>query len=188
MNKLLIFSAPSGSGKTTIVRHLLNQFDNLSFSISATSRDKRPDETDGVNYYFLTPDEFRKQIAENAFVEWEELYPNQYYGTLKSELSRIWSQDKHVVFDVDVVGGANIKQMYPKQSLAVFIKPPSVEELENRLINRHTENKEAMQRRISKAEYELNFQDRFDFILINDDLDQAQAEAVEMVQKFLSDD
>lgn len=188
MNKLLIFSAPSGSGKTTIVNHLLEQFDNLSFSISATSREMRPDEADGVNYYFLTPEAFRNKIAEEAFVEWEEVYPNQYYGTLKSELTRIWNQGKHVVFDVDVVGGVNIKQMYPEQSLAVFVKPPSVEELENRLIDRHTESKEALKRRISKAEYELKFQDRFDLILINDDLEQAKSEAVEIVKKFLNDD
>lgn len=188
MNKLLIFSAPSGSGKTTIVNHLLDTFDNLSFSISATSREQRQGEVNGVNYYFLTPDEFRKKIEEHAFIEWEEVYPNQYYGTLKSELQRLWAQNKHVIFDVDVVGGINIKKMYPDRSLAVFVKPPSVEKLEERLINRHTEDKENLRKRIAKAEHELKYQDQYDMILINDDLEQAKKEAVEIVEKFLNDE
>lgn len=188
MNKLLIFSAPSGSGKTTIVNHLLDTFDNLSFSISATSREQRQGEVDGVNYYFLTPDEFRKKIEEHAFIEWEEVYPNQYYGTLKSELRRLWAQNKHVIFDVDVVGGINIKKMYPDRALAVFVKPPSVEKLEERLINRHTEDKENLRKRIAKAEHELKYQDHYDMILINDDLEKAKKEAGEIVEKFLNDE
>lgn len=188
MSKLLIFSAPSGSGKTTIVNHLLNTFDRISFSISATSRERRKGEIDGVNYYFLSPDEFRKKIENHEFVEWEEVYPNQYYGTLKSELKRIWDAKKHVIFDVDVIGGMNIKKMYPEKALAVFVKPPSVEELEQRLINRHTEDRETLRRRIEKAEHELKFQDQFDLILINDDLEQAKKEAVEIVEKFLDDE
>lgn len=188
MRKLLIFSAPSGSGKTTIVKHLLNTFNSLSFSISATSRKRREGEVDGVNYYFLTPDEFRKKIENHEFVEWEEVYPNQYYGTLKSELERIWAAKKHVIFDVDVIGGMNIKKMYPERALAVFVKPPSVEELEQRLINRHTEDRENLRRRIEKAEQELKFHDQFDLILINDDLEQAKKEAVEIVKKFLEDE
>ncbi|MCF8230920.1 MAG: guanylate kinase [Bacteroidales bacterium] len=188
MNKLLIFSAPSGSGKTTIVNHLLKTFDTLSFSISATSREQRPGEVDGINYYFLTPDEFRQKIEENAFVEWEEVYPNQYYGTLKSELERIWAQNQHVIFDVDVVGGIKIKHLYPEQSLAVFVKPPSVEALEARLMSRKTESEEALKRRIAKAEQELKYQDQFDLLLINDDLQQAKQEAVEIAEKFLNDD
>lgn len=188
MNKLLIFSAPSGSGKTTIVNHLLKTFDTLSFSISATSREQRPDEVDGVNYYFLTPDEFRQKIEENAFVEWEEVYPNQYYGTLKSELERIWALNQHVIFDVDVVGGIKIKRKYPEQSLSVFVKPPSVEALEERLLSRKTESEEALKRRIAKAEQELKYQDQFDLLLINDDLQQAKQEAVEIAEKFLNND
>ncbi len=188
MSKLFIFSAPSGSGKTTIVKHLLEVYNNLSFSISATSREQRDDEVNGVNYYFLTPGEFRKKIENQEFVEWEEVYPDNYYGTLKSELERIWDQDKHVIFDVDVVGGMNIKRMYPEDSLAIFVKPPSVEELEQRLIKRQTEDKENLRRRIEKAENELKFQDQFDLILINDNLEQAKKEAAEIVEKFLKDD
>lgn len=188
MNKLLIFSAPSGSGKTTIVNHLLKTFDNLNFSISATSREQRSDEVDGVNYYFLTPGEFKQKIGEDAFVEWEEVYPNQYYGTLKSELERIWAQNQHVIFDVDVEGGIKIKRIYPDQSLAVFVKPPSVKALEERLLSRETESEEALKRRLAKAEKELKYQDHFDLLLINDDLQQAKQEAVEIAEKFLNDD
>ena len=188
MNKLLIFSAPSGSGKTTIVNHLLETFDNLCFSISATSREQRQGEVNGVNYYFLTPDEFRKKIEDHAFIEWEEVYPNQYYGTLKSELQRLWAQNKHVIFDVDVVGGINIKKMHPDRSLAVFVNPPSVEKLEERLINRHTEDKENLRKRIAKAEHELKYKDQYDMILINDDLEKAKKEAVEIVENFLNDE
>ena len=180
--KLLIFSAPSGSGKTTIVRHLLENLPDLEFSISATSRLSRPNEKHGVDYFFLTPEEFREKIANDEFLEWEEVYSGVYYGTLKSEIDRIRTKGKHVVFDVDVVGGIDIKKQYGDDALAVFIKPPSLEELSKRLQLRSTETAETLQKRLEKAEWELSFATEFDTILVNDKLEQVLKEAKEVVQ------
>jgi guanylate kinase len=176
--KLIIFSAPSGSGKTTIVKQLLANNPNLGFSISACTRDKRGRaETDGQDYYFLTPDEFRQKINEDAFVEWEEVYPGTYYGTLKSEIERIWASGKHVIFDVDVKGGLALKNYYQERALAVFVKVPSLEVLEARLRTRGTETEESLSKRINKMKFEWSFQDKFDVILLNDQLEDAVLEA-----------
>lgn len=185
MDHLLIFSAPSGAGKTTIVNYLLDEFPQLSFSISATSRARRGDEVDGKHYYFLSEKEFRDNIASNDFVEWEEVYPRQFYGTLKSEVERIWRNNKVVVFDVDVIGGLNIKELYGDKSKAIFIRPPSVKHLEKRLRERGTETEESIKKRIEKAEMELTYGNRFDEILINTDLDKSKADAKDIVKKFL---
>jgi guanylate kinase len=186
MEHLLIFSAPSGAGKTTIVNYLLDEFPQLSFSISATSRARRGDEADGKHYYFLSEKEFRNRIASNDFVEWEEVYPRQFYGTLKSEVERIWRNNKVVVFDVDVIGGLNIKELYGDKAKAIFIRPPSVKHLEKRLRDRGTESEESIKKRIEKAEMELTYGNRFDEILINNDLDKAKADAKDIVKKFLN--
>jgi len=176
--KLIIFSAPSGSGKTTIVKQLLANNPNLGFSISACTRDKRGrSEQDGQDYYFLTPDEFRTKIDEDAFVEWEEVYPGAYYGTLKSEIERIWASGKHVIFDVDVKGGLALKNYYKERALAVFVKVPSLEILEDRLRTRGTETEESLSKRIFKMKFEWSFQDKFDVILVNDQLSDAVKEA-----------
>jgi guanylate kinase len=176
--KLIIFSAPSGSGKTTIVKQLLANNPNLGFSISACTRDKRGrSEQDGQDYYFLTPDEFRKKIDEDAFVEWEEVYPGAYYGTLKSEIERIWASGKHVIFDVDVKGGLALKNYYKERALAIFVKVPSLEILEDRLRSRGTESEESLSKRIFKMKFEWAFQDKFDVVLVNDQLDEAVMEA-----------
>jgi len=184
--KLIIFSAPSGAGKTTIVRHLLNKDLNLEFSISATSRGKRHTETDGKDYYFLTPDEFRKKIENNEFLEWEEVYVGTYYGTLKSEVDRIRAKGQNVIFDVDVVGGCNIKKFYGNEALAVFVRPPSVTELRNRLILRSTDTPEVIEKRVAKAEYELTFSDQFDVIVVNEDIEKAFEEAEMCIREFIS--
>ncbi len=185
--KLVIFSAPSGSGKTTIVKQLLKEARfNLCFSISATSRQPRHTEEHGHDYYFLTPDNFRKNIAENAFLEWEEVYQDKYYGTLKSEVERLLNNGQNVIFDVDVVGGLNIKEYYGDRALAVFIQPPSVEELKRRLIGRATDDAETIQKRIDKAEYELSFADKFDVTIVNDVLDKAIEETRVVIEKFLN--
>ncbi len=183
--KLLIFSAPSGAGKTTIVKGVLSRVPDLAFSVSACSRPKRPGEQDGVDYYFLTPDDFRRKIADNAFLEWEEVYPGSFYGTLRSEVERIRQQGKHVVFDVDVAGGLNIKKQYPAQSLAIFIRPPSLDVLRDRLTNRGTETEESLRKRLGKAEEELSYANQFDHILVNDVLEKAIDEACELVKKFV---
>ena len=184
--KLIVFSAPSGSGKTTIVRYLLAQKElHLDFSISATSREKRGEEIDGRDYYFLSAEEFQKKIEENAFVEYEEVYKDNYYGTLKSELERIWAAGKHVIFDIDVIGGLNIKKQYPKQTLAVFVSPPSVEELERRLRFRQTETDEKIQMRFAKAEKESAKAEEFDVILKNYDLEIAKNDAYKLVYDYL---
>lgn len=176
--KLIIFSAPSGSGKTTIVKQLLANNPNLGFSISACTRDKRGrSEQDGQDYYFLTPDEFRTKIDEDAFVEWEEVYPGAYYGTLKSEIERIWATGKHVIFDVDVKGGLALKNYYKERALAVFVKVPSLEILEDRLRSRGTETEESLSKRIFKMKFEWAFQDKFDVVLVNDQLADAVNEA-----------
>lgn len=182
--KLIIFSAPSGAGKTTIVRHLLSQNLGLEFSISATSRAMRHTETNGKDYYFLSAEEFKAKIYNNEFLEWEEVYAGTFYGTLKSEVERIRNNGKHVVFDVDVVGGCNIKKYYGSEALAVFVQPPSVEELRNRLISRSTDAPEVIEKRVAKAEYELTFADQFDVIITNDELEKALAQAEQIIREF----
>ncbi len=183
--KLIIFSAPSGAGKTTIVRHLLEKNLNLGFSVSATSRAPRPNEIDGIDYHFLSVDEFKLKIENDEFLEWEEVYKNVYYGTLKSEVEEKRNRGQHVIFDVDVVGGLNIKKFYGNEALAVFVQPPSVEELRNRLKNRSTETEEKIQMRIAKAEHELSFAGRFDVIVINNELEQACNDALMIIREFL---
>ncbi len=184
--KLIIFSAPSGAGKTTIVKHLLGQNLGLEFSISATSRGMRHTETDGKDYYFLSPEEFKRKIDNDEFLEWEEVYAGTYYGTLKSEVERIRNNGKHVVFDVDVVGGCNIKKYYGDEALAIFVQPPSVEELRNRLVSRSTDAPEVIEKRVAKAEYELTFADKFDVIIVNDELEIAQQQAEKVIQNFIN--
>jgi guanylate kinase len=183
--KLIIFSAPSGSGKTTIVRHLLSQGLPLAFSVSATSRAPRGTEKHGREYYFLSPDEFRKYIEQNAFVEWEEVYADRYYGTLKSEVERLWSEGKHVLFDVDVVGGVNLKKQFGDRALSIFVKAPSIDVLEERLRKRSTETEAELKLRVEKADQEYNYARQFDVVLVNDDLQHAQKQAVELVCSFL---
>ncbi len=183
--KLIIFSAPSGSGKTTIVRHLLQQDFQLEFSVSATSRAPRGSEIDGKDYYFLSADEFRKKIENDEFLEWEEVYKDCFYGTLKSEVERIRNNNKNVIFDVDVVGGVNIKKYYNDQALAVFVQPPSVEELENRLRKRNTDSDEVIAKRLEKSKFELSFAPKFDKIIVNDDLQEAYTEARKTLEEFL---
>lgn len=184
--KCIIISAPSGAGKTSIVRYLLSRFDNLSFSVSATSRSRRSYEVNGLHYYFITAEEFRKKIESDEFLEWQEVYKDQYYGTLKSEMSRIWSKHKHVIFDVDVEGGINLKRYFGNNALSIFVQPPSVDILEQRLRNRSTETEETLMTRISKAAHELSYAPRFDKIIINDDLDLACKEAKTLVKEFLA--
>jgi guanylate kinase len=185
--KAIIFSAPSGSGKTTIVRHLLNTYPNLGFSISACTRDKRGrSEVDGKDYYFLTPEEFRQKIDEDAFIEWQEVYEGNFYGTLKEEIQRIWDQGKHVVFDVDVKGGLNLKRYFGNKGLAIFVKVPSLEDLANRLRDRGTETEDSLSRRVYKAKFEMGFQDKFDVTLVNEDLDKSFKEAERLVESFIN--
>ena len=186
--KLIIFSAPSGAGKTTLVKHLLEEGLPLAFSVSACTRAPRNNETDGKDYYFISNDDFKKKIEEGAFLEWQEVYPDVFYGTLLSELDRIWELGKHVIFDVDVKGGINIKKLFPSQSLSVFVMPPSIESLAERIRDRKTETPENIKKRISKATYELEFANQFDCILLNDDLDIAKIEAYSIVADFLNED
>ena len=184
--KLLVFSAPSGSGKTTIVRHLLAQDHlNLEFSISATSREKRGKEIDGKDYYFISIREFKDKIKNDEFLEWEEVYRDNFYGTLKTEIARIWAKGKHVIFDIDVVGGLRIKKKFPNETLAVFVKPPSVDELKIRLKNRSTESEDKINMRIAKASVEMATAPQFDEIIKNYDLDVALKEAEELVADFV---
>ena len=184
--KLFVFSAPSGSGKTTIVRHLLEQEKlNLAFSISATSRAPREEEKDGIDYYFISLKEFKSKIKNEEFLEWEEVYRDNFYGTLKTEVERIWSQRKHVIFDIDVAGGLRIKKKFPNQTLAVFVKPPSVDELKIRLKKRKTESEEKINMRIAKASVELATAPQFDKIIKNYDLQTALTEAEELVENFI---
>ena len=184
--KLIVFSAPSGSGKTTIVRHLLKKKElNLEFSISATSRERRGNEVDGKDYYFLSFEDFKKKIKNDEFLEWEEVYRDNFYGTLKSEVDRIWSMGKHVIFDIDVSGGLRIKRKYPEQTLAVFVKPPSIDELKIRLKKRETESADKINMRIAKASAELATAPLFDAIVINEDLENALTESYALVNNFL---
>ena len=183
--KAIIFSAPSGAGKTTIVRHLLNSGLNLSFSISATTRSPRGTEKDGVDYFFLPVDEFRRRVRNNEFVEWEEVYSDIMYGTLKAELDRIWSEGNHVLFDVDVMGGISLKKIFGKRALSVFVMPPSVAELEKRLVGRGTDSPEKIKMRVEKAHQELKMSERFDAVIVNDDLDSAKSEALILVSEFI---
>lgn len=185
--KLIIFSAPSGSGKSTIINYLLTQHLNLAFSISATSRAPRGSERDGVEYYFLTPDEFRRRIAAGDFLEYEEVYADKFYGTLKSEVERLTTTGKNVLFDVDVVGGLNIKRFYGERALSVFIQPPSLAELRRRLEHRATDAPEVIESRLAKAEYELSFAPKFDRIVVNDELDRACQEVLSVVRNFLAE-
>ncbi|MFZ6001961.1 MAG: guanylate kinase [Bacteroidota bacterium] len=183
--KAIIFSAPSGSGKTTIVKHLLQNNPDLGFSISASTRDKRGrTEQDGKDYYFLTPDEFKKKIDLNEFIEWEEVYAGNFYGTLKSEIERIWNEGKNVIFDVDVKGGVNLKKYFGDKALAIFVKVPSIEVLKQRLNDRGTESPDSLSRRIFKAQFEMTFQDKFDKILVNENLDRSLAEAQQLYDSF----
>lgn len=187
--KLIVFSAPSGSGKTTIVRHLLAQEDfNLEFSISATSRQPRGNEQHGIDYYFISLQEFRDHIDQDDFLEWEEVYEDNFYGTLRSEVERIWAKGKHVIFDIDVVGGLRVKNQFPERTLAVFVQPPSMEELETRLRNRKTETEEKINMRISKASKEMATAADFDYILVNDQLENALKEADQLIGDFLKED
>jgi guanylate kinase len=185
--KLLVFSAPSGSGKTTIVRHLLKQEDlNLEFSVSAATREPRGQEVDGKDYYFMSIEQFKKHIKAEDFIEWEEVYRDNFYGTLKSEVERIWAKGKNVIFDIDVAGGLRIKSKFPQETLAVFVKPPSVDELKRRLKERSTESDDKINMRIAKAHVELATAPQFDKIIKNYDLDVAKAEAYELVKDFIS--
>lgn len=187
--KLIVFSAPSGSGKTTIVRHLLGIDNlNLEFSISATSREKRGEEVHGKDYYFLSAQEFKNKIKNDAFLEWEEVYRDNFYGTLKTEVERIWATGKHVIFDIDVSGGLRIKRKFPEETLAIFVKPPSIDELKIRLKKRKTESADKINMRIAKASAELATAPLFDVIIENDNLDKALAEAETLVGNFINTD
>jgi len=186
-NKIIIITAPSGAGKTSITRHLLKIFpDKLAFSVSAATRQKRDYETDGVHYHFISADEFRQKIKQNEFVEWEMVYEGKYYGTLKSELKKIWDADKTPLLDIDVQGAVHVQRQYPEQSLSIFIEPPSVEELEKRLDNRGTETPESKAARVNKAAFEISFKDQFDKSIINDELERACKEAEKIILEFFS--
>ena len=184
--KLIIFSAPSGSGKTTIVKHLLETDPRLAFSVSACTREKRAHEVDGKDYYFLTEQDFKNKIEEDAFVEWEEVYPGHFYGTLKSEIDRIWAEGKHILFDIDVEGGLNIKHIYKEKALAIFVKPISIEVIKHRLTHRSTETIEKQNMRIAKAEKELAYEHEFDKVLVNDVLEDAFKEAHRLVDEYIT--
>ncbi len=186
MSKLIIFSAPSGSGKSTIINYLLQQNLNLAFSISATSRPPRGTEQNGVEYFFLSPEEFRQRIANDEFLEYEEVYKDRFYGTLKSQVEKQLEAGQNVIFDVDVVGGCNIKRFYGDRALSVFIQPPSIEELRKRLVGRGTDAPEVIESRIAKAEFELGYADKFDVRIINDNLEQAEAEALRIISEFIN--
>jgi len=184
-HKAIIVSAPSGAGKSTIVNRLMKAFPQLEFSVSACSRPKRGCEVDGEDYFFLTADQFKEKISRNEFVEWEEVYPGNYYGTMKSELDRIWGLNKIPVFDVDVIGGLNLKEYFGEKALVIFIEPPSLKVLGERLQNRGTESEDSLQSRLQRAEYELSFAGQFDQVVVNDDLEEATAKVAALVQSFL---
>jgi len=182
--KMIVFTAPSGAGKTTIVRHLLKTYDFLDFSVSATNRPKREKETDGKDYYFLSTEAFKEKIANQEFVEWEEVYNDQFYGTLKSEIERIWDKERYIVFDIEVKGATNIKKLYGDQAMVVFIKPPSFEILINRLRNRNTESVASLKKRIKRIKTELTYESTFDEVLVNDLLEVALKEAEVLTESF----
>jgi guanylate kinase len=184
-NKVIIFSAPSGSGKSTIVNHLLSKYPFLEFSISATSRAPRGEEKHGKEYFFFTTEEFERLISQEAFVEYEEVYKGSYYGTLKSEIERIWAKGHTILFDIDVKGGVNLKKIFGDAAMAVFVKPPCVEELRKRLIGRGTDTPEAIEKRVAKAAEELTYEKYFDVILVNDRLDESLAEAERLIDSFV---
>ena len=184
--KLIIFSAPSGTGKTTIVKRLLKTFPQFEFSISATSRAPRGAEQDGVDYFFLSQEEFRAKVAADAFVEWEEVYNGTCYGTLKSEWERIWEKGNVIIFDVDVVGGINLKNIFKEQACSIFIMPPSVETLRERLICRGTDSMETIEKRVAKAEFEISKSDHFEHVIVNDNLDEAVAQTESVITNFLA--
>ena len=184
-NKVLIFSAPSGSGKSTIVGHILGLRPEIEFSVSATSRLPRGTEQDGVEYLFYSPEAFRQLVKDDKFVEYEEVYPGRFYGTLKSEVNRIWSKDHVIIFDVDVKGGVSLKKYFGDQALSVFIQAPSVEELRRRLVLRGTDSEEDIEKRVAKASEEMTYADKFDYVLVNDDLQTALKEAEDVVDKYL---
>ncbi len=187
MNQAIIFCAPSGSGKTTLVKNLLENNSNLGFSISACTRDKRGrNEIHGKDYYFLSIDEFKNKINAKEFVEWEEVYPGGYYGTLKSEVERLWSEGKNVIFDVDVKGGMRLKEYFGDDALAIFVKVPSMEELEKRLISRGTETPESLSKRLYKVQFEMAFQDQFDIVLLNDNLEKSTQNAQYLYEQFIN--
>lgn len=183
--KMVIFSAPSGAGKTSIVKRLLEHYPELEFSISACTREKRKNEKNGKDYYFLSVEDFKEKMKKNEFIEWEEVYTNQFYGTLKSEVYRIWGKGNYVIFDVDVIGGLNIKKQFDKEALSIFIKPPSIKELENRLINRSSDSIKNIKKRVAKAKLEMGYAGQFDNVIINKDLDVATKEAINAVSRFL---
>ena len=186
-NKVIIFSAPSGAGKSTIVNHLLGLYPELEFSISATSRAPRGEEKHGVEYYFFSADEFRRMISEDKFVEYEEVYQGSFYGTLRSEVERLWAKGHAIVFDIDVQGGVNLKRIFGEQAFSIFIQAPSVEILRERLVGRGTDTEEAIERRVAKASSEMEFAaGKFDYVLINDDLQTAKAEAEKIISGFLN--
>lgn len=185
MNKVIIVSAPSGAGKTTLVKHLLEQFPQLEFSISACSRPPRKNEINGKDYYFISVEEFQKKIKENQFIEWEEVYPNRYYGTLKTEIERIWNKNHVVLFDVDVKGGINLKKIFNKNAISIFIAPPSIEILKTRLEKRGTENAESIKIRLEKAEYEMTFANQFDYIIVNDNLNEAKENISTLIKNYI---
>jgi len=184
--KVIIFSAPSGSGKTTIIKQLLEKDLNMQFSVSACSRPKREGEIDGKDYYFIGVEEFKKRINEGLFIEWEEVYTDFYYGTLKSEIDRLWQNNIHIVFDVDVLGGMNLKNIFKEHALSVYIMPPSITELENRLRNRNTEDDSTLSKRIQRAKKELTYASKFDVVVVNDRLEIAVEETYQAIRKFLS--
>ncbi len=186
--KLIIFAAPSGSGKTTLLRYVMAHLPQLSFSVSATSRSPRPGEKNGVDYYFISSQEFKQKIKEDAFVEWEEVYENQFYGSLRDEVEKIRRRGDSVAFDVDVKGGVNIKKLYGDQALAIFLRPPSMAVLEERLRQRSTESEESIRQRLARATYELTFEKYFDKVLVNDNLEKARKEALAIVRDFIEKD
>ena len=186
-NKIIIITAPSGAGKTSITHHLMQQFPQLAFSVSAATRQSRGIERNGVDYYFMSTDEFKQKIQHNEFVEWEMVYEGKYYGTLKAELQRIWDNKQIPILDIDVKGAIHVKQQFPDSALTIFIEPPSVAELKNRLESRGTETMESLSARVNKAAYEISFKDQFDKQIVNDNLQEAREKAVVVVQQFIDE-
>ncbi len=183
--KMIIFSGPSGSGKSTIASHFLEKYDGFSFSVSACTREQRKGEIDGAHYYFLNVSEFKERIKNKEFVEYEEVYPGKYYGTMRSEVERIWKNQKHILFDIDVYGAMSIKRKFPVQSLSILVAPPSMAVLRERLVKRSTESEETLLTRLAKAEKELDFKEKFDYLLLNDDLNRAIDQAEKKIKEFI---